>query len=330
MSVPKTMKNTMKIYYCKACKQWHTHEDLYLLWSKKTESYYYGCRGRALLRHKRNRFLAKGKEGYSYRRPSRPDATRGTGPAPICIPKDELYDMYITQCMTQAQIGEVFGLSSSVIAKKVKRYGIQREYISRGGQYDLFLTKELLYKEYIVNNKSQAQIAKEQKVSKSVIYKRIKKYGIVRDKACKQCDVSFTPKTSRHLYCSECSGNRRVCKEISTGHLGAWGELSITTDLIKRGWLVFKNVSPNGIFDLVIYRNDLMYKVEVKTVREYQRDALDNCDVLSKLKKAQYGVVDVLAMVIVETGEVIYKSNPGAVKALGVIKNFDEIMTTWK
>src|SRR5260370_20407188 len=53
-------------------------------------------------------------------------------------------------------------------------------------------------------------------------------------------------------------------REISSGDLGAATELWVATDLILKGFDVFRNVSPHGPSDLIALKDDQMFRVQVK------------------------------------------------------------------
>ncbi len=59
--------------------------------------------------------------------------------------------------------------------------------------------------------------------------------------------------------------SRRRPGAIAPGSVGAAHELMVCADLLKRGWSVFRNVSPHGDADLVIFCGETMHRVEVTT-----------------------------------------------------------------
>ena len=52
---------------------------------------------------------------------------------------------------------------------------------------------------------------------------------------------------------------------MTTSDVGAASELAIAADLLKKGWKVYRNLSPVGLTDLVIERDGKLYKVQVKS-----------------------------------------------------------------
>src|SRR6266550_2146551 len=52
--------------------------------------------------------------------------------------------------------------------------------------------------------------------------------------------------------------------DISSGDIGASYELLVSAELMQRGFDVFRNLSPNGPVDLVVYRDGKLLRVQVK------------------------------------------------------------------
>lgn len=51
---------------------------------------------------------------------------------------------------------------------------------------------------------------------------------------------------------------------LPTGHIGAISELIVAADMLRRGYQVFRSVSPTGI-DLIRYREGKYQRVEVRS-----------------------------------------------------------------
>ncbi len=51
---------------------------------------------------------------------------------------------------------------------------------------------------------------------------------------------------------------------ISSGDIGASYELLVSAELMQRGFDVFRNLSPNGPVDLVVYKDGKLLRVQVK------------------------------------------------------------------
>ncbi len=54
---------------------------------------------------------------------------------------------------------------------------------------------------------------------------------------------------------------------LPTGTVGALNELRVSTDLMLRGWSVFRSLSPSSQCDLVLLKNEKVVRVEVTTGR---------------------------------------------------------------
>lgn len=53
--------------------------------------------------------------------------------------------------------------------------------------------------------------------------------------------------------------------KLATGTVGAIAELEVCADLLKKGYCVFRSVSPTCPFDLAVYFDDRMFSLEVRT-----------------------------------------------------------------
>lgn len=51
----------------------------------------------------------------------------------------------------------------------------------------------------------------------------------------------------------------------SKGHTGAWGELYVSQYFLEQGYEVFRNFSPTGPIDIVIYKDGKTKLIDVKT-----------------------------------------------------------------
>lgn len=95
---------------------------------------------------------------------------------------------------------------------------------------------------------------------------------------------------------------------ISTGAVGALSELVAAVDLMKRGYAVFRALSPDCSCDLAIVKDKELWRVEVKTGYRYPNGKI-YYPVSSK--KQSLELYDVLAVVINAASEVLYKGLPG-------------------
>jgi len=53
--------------------------------------------------------------------------------------------------------------------------------------------------------------------------------------------------------------------ELPTGTVGAISELAIAVDLMKKGYSVFRSLSPSCKFDFFAYKDGIALKVEART-----------------------------------------------------------------
>jgi PD-(D/E)XK endonuclease len=95
---------------------------------------------------------------------------------------------------------------------------------------------------------------------------------------CSNCDNSFRTGTLNRKLCRACY-RRNTQTRIRQGYkpqpterdfarrgcLGAANELRVCTDLLTRGWSVFRSVSPNCPCDLIAMRGSKILRVEVRT-----------------------------------------------------------------
>jgi hypothetical protein len=123
---------------------------------------------------------------------------------------------------------------------------------------------------------------------------------------CKQCNAPLP--TSRTAYCGhECASAANKAKAgipdhgLPTGTVGALHELVVSTELMRRGWHVFRALSPSCPCDLVVYRaNSSMIRVEVRTGHRKVGGGT-----YSPLTKKDIGRHDVLA-IVTHDGEISF------------------------
>lgn len=88
-----------------------------------------------------------------------------------------------------------------------------------------------------------------------------------RKTLCAKCSRTFSAKTSNQKYCSkDCWG--QVYKNslgISTGTTGAISELIASIDLMKKGFEVYRALSPSSSSDILGYKDKKVYRFEVRT-----------------------------------------------------------------
>jgi Holliday junction resolvase-like predicted endonuclease len=88
---------------------------------------------------------------------------------------------------------------------------------------------------------------------------------------CKYCNKEFLS-TRKAIFCSQFCSYRYNHKPYKNGYInppnqGAISELIVCADLIKKGYEVFRSVSPSAKVDLLIKKAHRLYSVEVKTIR---------------------------------------------------------------
>jgi len=92
---------------------------------------------------------------------------------------------------------------------------------------------------------------------------------------CLICQNPIPTNTRRTYYCSDgCAQRARderynpaVQMLVGTGTQGAIGELVVCVDLLRRGYDVYRAMSPSCPCDLVAIKDGVTYRVEVKTAR---------------------------------------------------------------
>jgi hypothetical protein len=96
-----------------------------------------------------------------------------------------------------------------------------------------------------------------------------------RLRSCKYCGTNFVPRPKTSIYCSpKCRTERTKILSgqghfsgsgLSSGEIGAIGELFVCADLLGKGYEVFRSVSPTCSCDLVIFDGCSLLRVEVRT-----------------------------------------------------------------
>jgi len=123
----------------------------------------------------------------------------------------------------------------------------------------------------------------------------------LKEKVCANCGKTY--RSTRQKYCSS------VCKKelnarqvtramhdgLTTASIGAMHELIACADLLRRGWSVFRAVSPSCKCDLVIMKGTWLLRVEVTSGHIYKPSGR-----LSYVKKPDDYQFEVLAVVLPE------------------------------
>lgn len=87
------------------------------------------------------------------------------------------------------------------------------------------------------------------------------------NKICETCGRPFAAQQPNAKYCGEdCRPQyKKPFPGLNTGQVGAIGELRVCTDLLARGFEVFRSVSPACSCDLIALKNGAMLRIEVRT-----------------------------------------------------------------
>lgn len=110
-------------------------------------------------------------------------------------------------------------------------------------------------------------------------------------KSCRECHKEFSSSTRSQIYCSEKCAMAKYSSNVLKvdgvklvgSKVGTIAELVVCADLIKRGYDVFRAVSPSSGADLVAIKNENKVFVEVRTAQVSQSGKLSyptnlNCD----------------------------------------------------
>ena len=87
------------------------------------------------------------------------------------------------------------------------------------------------------------------------------------------CNVKYESSWSHQKTCSEDCRNSRQAKiwgrygdkTIPNGTVGAISEITISADLMKKGYAVFRALSQSCLCDVIAIKNNKILKIEVRT-----------------------------------------------------------------
>ena len=124
------------------------------------------------------------------------------------------------------------------------------------------------------------------------------------ERTCTQCQTKFSSRMPNGKYCSdECRRRANytlVGHGLSTGTVGAMSELRASTDLMKRGYEVFRALSPSTSCDLAVLKGGKLITVEVRSGRIHEKtNRVTYCE--TKIR------ADVVAIVLPD--KIIYEGN---------------------
>ena len=130
---------------------------------------------------------------------------------------------------------------------------------------------------------------------------------------CTVCSSNFKSNQPHTKYCSSLCRNQHYIKitgryaydnMIASGTVGAISELMVSSDLMKKGFAVFRALSPNCICDLIAIKNGGFFRVEVTTGYKSQKNKISH----AKKKSKSDGRCDIIAIYIRNTNEVSYEA----------------------
>jgi hypothetical protein len=106
------------------------------------------------------------------------------------------------------------------------------------------------------------------------------------------------------VYCSpECRKSYGKRQQFDTyvpcGTIGALGELLVAADLLRKGYEVFRSVSPSCSADIMIYRDGKSKRVEVRTGHRQNSGKIN----ANRIHRA-----DILAIVLID--QIVYEPKP--------------------
>ncbi len=90
---------------------------------------------------------------------------------------------------------------------------------------------------------------------------------------CEECSKEFIHIMSHTKTCSEDCRSKRAIKKwgrysdksIASGTVGAVSEITISADLMKKGYAVFRSLSPACFCDVIATKGNEMLRVEIRT-----------------------------------------------------------------
>lgn len=93
---------------------------------------------------------------------------------------------------------------------------------------------------------------------------------------------------------------------LTTGTTGAISELVVSAELMRRGYAVFRSLSPSCFCDLIAHKDGRQYRVEVRTGYRAQTGKLG-------FPRNTHGEIDIFGVNVPGTGEVIFLGVDGQV-----------------
>lgn len=127
-------------------------------------------------------------------------------------------------------------------------------------------------------------------------------------KVCETCQTTFHTARNSQVYCSKKCLQEKYrsavppdLQTIGRGAKGTYGELLVSADLIKKGWYVYRALSPHSPCDLIAVKGQLIKRIEVtlgKRVTEGKISFNPHNDTATGF--------DIVAVVIANDNSVVY------------------------
>lgn len=111
-------------------------------------------------------------------------------------------------------------------------------------------------------------------------------------------------RTSFHRKYNHCPDIERD-NNLTTATIGSIHEYQVSVDLMRRGWQIFKALSPNGPVDLVAIKADRILRVQVTKGSKYKSESKRTERICHGKGKNGSGRYDLLAISMV-SGEIVY------------------------
>ena len=92
------------------------------------------------------------------------------------------------------------------------------------------------------------------------------------EKECRTCGKEFSPKQPAQLYCSKlCRPVRQTYQgnKSNACTTGAASELIASVDLLRKGWTVFRSLTPNSFADIIACKGAVILRLEVRTAHSH-------------------------------------------------------------
>lgn len=133
---------------------------------------------------------------------------------------------------------------------------------------------------------------------------------MIYEKDCIICKKQFNTKREFQLSCSDSCNYKRLRErmpkrkyKLASGTVGALSELVISSDLMKRGYSVFRALSPACFCDLIAIKDNSILKIEVRTGWIFNKSIL--------FPKKIRGAIDSIAVYIIDDNKIFYYDSLG-------------------